>query len=493
MAVHPVLAHALGIPAAPAEVGLGVLAERGPAQQDRRSPSPGCRRAVSKTIRPALGVDARHHGPRGRQRVDLPDAAPLRRRSRCRRRGWPGGSGRLARSLEGILEGLAVARGSSRAARDRPSASDDAGHPLEDVVEEEAEPDALAPALAADLVEPVVPVAGPDQREPVGAHPPVEHEVDRLQAVPVDGVLAGRSQRVEPHPVLAGRQGLERLLRLQVGRPLVEERIVAGRRDVLDHGPGAARGGCPRRASAPTKPVRPSWRRWNQWTTSPSRNCCEACRRICRRASDGVHPDQVHRVLELVAEAEGAAGLVEAAPRPDPLGERLVLQPVQVAIELRARSVWTWTVSIRLEPPSPGLFEAGPSGVGIPILADDRLGPVAVVGLTQDHDDRAARRRAGISSVVQERGDRPVVVAVVERPARRVPPGTGWATLRPAPKKRPRSVSTRSAAAGHGDEGRPGAERVPRVLEEERRRATGRARILSGPEYSGWPASTIWK
>ena len=49
-----------------------------------------------------------------------------------------------------------------------------------------------------------------------------------------------------------------------------------------------------------------------------------------------VHPDQVDRVLELVAEAVGPARLVEPAPGPDPLGERLVLQPVEVAVELRA-------------------------------------------------------------------------------------------------------------------------------------------------------------
>ena len=53
----------------------------------------------------------------------------------------------------------------------------------------------------------------------------------------------------------------------------------------------------------------------------------------------GIHPDQVHGVLELVAEPVGAAGLVEPAPRPDAFGERLVLQPVQVAVELRLRVV----------------------------------------------------------------------------------------------------------------------------------------------------------
>ena len=125
-----------------------------------------------------------------------------------------------------------------RGGRGRPSRPMMSSHPVEDVVEEEAEPDALAPALRADLVEPVVPVAGAHQREAVDAHPPVEHEVDRPQAVAVDRVLARRPERVEPHPLLAGRQGLERQVGLEVGRPLVEERLVAGRPDVLDDGPG---------------------------------------------------------------------------------------------------------------------------------------------------------------------------------------------------------------------------------------------------------------
>ncbi len=49
-----------------------------------------------------------------------------------------------------------------------------------------------------------------------------------------------------------------------------------------------------------------------------------------------VHPDQVDRVLQLVAEPERPAGLVEPPTGPDPLGEGLVLEPVEVAVELGA-------------------------------------------------------------------------------------------------------------------------------------------------------------
>ena len=42
-----------------------------------------------------------------------------------------------------------------------------------------------------------------------------------------------------------------------------------------------------------------------------------------------VEPDQVHRVLQLVAESKGPAGLIESLPRPDPLHQGLVGQPAQ--------------------------------------------------------------------------------------------------------------------------------------------------------------------
>ena len=86
----------------------------------------------------------------------------------------------------------------------------------------------------------------------------------------------------------------------------------------------------------------------------------------------GVHPDQVHRVLELIAEAVGAAGLVEAAPGPDAFGERLVFQPVQVAIELRLGRLDLERVH-EAEPPLPRLLDGSPRGGDILVPGDDRL------------------------------------------------------------------------------------------------------------------------
>ena len=56
MAVHPVFAHALGILTAPPKIGLGILTQRGPAQEDGRSPSPGCARPSRTRPGRALGL-----------------------------------------------------------------------------------------------------------------------------------------------------------------------------------------------------------------------------------------------------------------------------------------------------------------------------------------------------------------------------------------------------------------------------------------------------
>ena len=65
----------------------------------------------------------------------------------------------------------------------------------------------------------------------------------------------------------------------------------------------------------------------HQCWTSPSRNWRAAQRSRCSRSSARLGVDQRHRVLQLVAEAERAAGLVEAAARPQAAGQRLVEQP----------------------------------------------------------------------------------------------------------------------------------------------------------------------
>src|SRR6516165_6941897 len=95
-----------------------------------------------------------------------------------------------------------------------------------------------------------------------------------------------------------------------------------------------------------------------------------------------VHPDQVYRVLKLVTKAERSARLVEAAPGPDSLGKRLVLQPIKVTIKRRIARLDLNPVH-QLEPPLPGGFECGPSGVCRSIFPNDPFSLGVVVGLSR--------------------------------------------------------------------------------------------------------------
>ena len=65
----------------------------------------------------------------------------------------------------------------------------------------------------------------------------------------------------------------------------------------------------------------------HQCWTSPSTNCRAAARRRCSRVSAGRDSGERHAVLKLVAEAVGAARLIERRSRPHAAGERLIEQP----------------------------------------------------------------------------------------------------------------------------------------------------------------------
>ena len=65
----------------------------------------------------------------------------------------------------------------------------------------------------------------------------------------------------------------------------------------------------------------------HQCCTSPSTNWRPAARSRCSRVRSGRAMQQRHHVLELVAEAEGAARLVVAGARPQPAAQVLVEQP----------------------------------------------------------------------------------------------------------------------------------------------------------------------
>ena len=240
-----------------------------------------------------------------------------------------------------------------------------------------------------------------------------------------------------------------------------------------------------------TKPVRPSCKRWNQWTTSPSRNCCDACRRICRRASAGSIQIRFTESWSWSRKPIGPARLVEAPARPDPLRQGLVLEPVEVAVELGVAGLRPRPCPSG-QPPAPGLFQARPGpAVGSRYLRMTCLGPLPVVGLAQDHDDASTRRRAGISSVARNAAigrSSPVAAG----PARPVRPGRDG--RRPSGAEEP--ASRRLDPVGRAREGGEGRARSGRCCAGSRRRGRpGPCRLGSptGPTCSGWSASTIWK
>ena len=65
----------------------------------------------------------------------------------------------------------------------------------------------------------------------------------------------------------------------------------------------------------------------HQCCTSPSTNWREAASTIWARQRSGRVYSSDEHVLQLIAESEGAAGLVRPTTRPDPATERLIQQP----------------------------------------------------------------------------------------------------------------------------------------------------------------------
>src|SRR5208337_1117798 len=298
--------------------------------------------------------DARHDVPRGGERVDLPDAATLDTDLRAVVVYGAKIAVASPRKLDGVSEGLQTAEIVFLPARPL-FFFDDASHSIQDVIEEESEPDTLPSALAADLVKSIIPVAGSHQRQAVQPHPLVEDQVDGLHAVPVDGVFARRSQGVEPDSVLAGRQRLERLLRLQVGGHHVQEGVVAGCANILDNSPGQPQQ-VVRSVRSPDESGSPILQAMEPVDDVALGKLLGGVQQDLLPRYGGVHPDQVDRVLKLIAKAVRPASLIEPAPGPDALGQGLVLQPVQVTIELRLIGLNLERIH-EAEPPPPGFSE----------------------------------------------------------------------------------------------------------------------------------------
>ena len=173
-------------------------------------------------------------------------------------------------------------------------------------VQEPAQPDALAPALVTDPVHPVVPVARPDERQPVRAER--EAPVDRRRAVVVERrrprPSAPAGSRRRPGPAAAAgpsRYGT------------TSSRIARRRRSPRGSGRPrtAARAGRPRSGSGPLdrSAGATSAGRRPRGTGGPRR--AAGARGRCRASRS-----QRDHVLELVPEPVRAAGLVERASAP---------------------------------------------------------------------------------------------------------------------------------------------------------------------------------
>ena len=186
----------------------------------------------------------------------------------------------------------------------------------EDGVEEEAQPHALAAPFPSDAVHAVVPVAGAHERQPVRA--PRERAVERATAVRVDvGRLPGR-RRQEVGLILAG---FERP-RFNEGGRLVEDAPIAGGANVEG---GDVRQ--PQQVVGEARARAAVARRMPPMEHVALDELVRGVEENLRARQLGPRVDESGCILELVAEAEGAARLVEGRAAPEPAGERLIAEP----------------------------------------------------------------------------------------------------------------------------------------------------------------------
>ena len=181
------------------------------------------------------------------------------------------------------------------------------------IVEEESQPDAFAASMFADEIHAVVPIAAADEREAVGAE--FEAVIDGAHAVLVErGGFSGVAWKI----VVGFLLGFDRAS-FEEGDAFVEHAGVVEAEDVAAGGIGepevivgkmrahaAARGRMP-----PMLHV--------AFAELMGGGAEEV---FAEETRFGV--DQRHAILQLIAEAEGAAGLIEAGARPDAATERLV-------------------------------------------------------------------------------------------------------------------------------------------------------------------------
>ena len=312
-----VLAHAGRVALDVAGVLLAVLVERR-GEQSRELVLVVDQQAVDRIHRLhrvfAVGCLAQH-APRLRDGVDAALLAVLR----TQRRAVVVVAAAIPRAVPGLLQCRAQRRGAIAPAR-RARIAACGGHRRQRVdggQHEPAQPAAFATALRADRVHAVVPVAGADQRQAVRAAG--EAGVDRQRAVLVQRRL----------PV--GHFGLEEgiggavgdRLALQERQLFVQHRAVAADLDVMHRHIGQPHAiVADLRAHALAVRRQPPVLHVALGKLAPG-----GAQQVLARQVGAAHA-QRHHVLQLVAEAPGAAGLVVRGARPQAAGGDLVQQPV---------------------------------------------------------------------------------------------------------------------------------------------------------------------
>ena len=316
-----VLAHARRIIGDAAGIGLGMLEEGLFQQQHAIRPLDGLQPAFERRER-AVEIDGAGIGrPARRHGVGHFDRAAVVGKIERIMIAAPGGLQRrpqgLARLLAAFGEGLVALQPRQR--------NEAAQH----VEEEEAHPDAGSRALAAEHVDAVVPIAGAQQRQAVRADV-AQRVFDGAAGMFVDVAALARGPRRHDLRVLVRRH--ER--RLEIGRDLVEHAGVAGLADIAREHVGQpqmriARPGALRDAGRAVGRAMPPFQH------VAFRELLAGVQHDLRPRKPGLEQDQRQHVLQLVAEADGAATLVgpdaaEQARRIDLIGQPGVDQPVEV-------------------------------------------------------------------------------------------------------------------------------------------------------------------
>ena len=313
-------------------------------------------------------------------------------------------------------------------------------------------------------VDAVVPVAGADQRQAVGAHP-VHGVADGAAAMVVDVArLARRARRQqEVHGAVRHRGAVE------IGLALVEHRPVARGLDVAGQHVGEPQmrvGGAGALAEADAAVV---------GEVPPLEHV--ALGELHARVDDdlparqrGIEEQQRQHVLQLVAEAEGAPALVRPGAAPEARGEALVGEPVvDEAVEGGIVGLDPDGADA-LGPPGLGGLQRRAGGRGVAQVRGGGQGLALRGELAQHHRhvDGAARRHRHLA---REGGDAAAVVGLLRiRPA-------GLDHHRGREVAPRRADEARPHRLGHGGgearrhEGPAGLEVVVRVLEEQGFRA----------------------